>query len=243
MGNPPDKAELVKISVLSKLSGVSSATIKYYIREGLLPGPALRTSRNMAWYDPRTVPRIKAIKELQRSRFLPLKVIKKILDGVQSAPNDEAVVREVTEVLRRTAPVQERTMTQLVAEGVEPGDLSWLERVGLIASTSDAQSGEARYAAEDLALIQVLTKAREVGIRPDMLPPEILLPYVEAVRNLVRMELQMFRMGVLPRAEGELPQLVESATALSEQLVVLLRRKLLLPTLEAIIREEQGSGD
>ena len=73
--------ELVKMSELSRRSGVPAPTIKHYIREGLLPEPAVRTSPNMAYYDAGLVNRIKTIKELQRSRFLPLKVIKDILDG------------------------------------------------------------------------------------------------------------------------------------------------------------------
>ena len=61
----PQREDLVKISELARLSGVSGPTIKYYIGEGLLPQPALKTSRNMAYYDPRLVKRIKAIKALQ----------------------------------------------------------------------------------------------------------------------------------------------------------------------------------
>ena len=51
----PAKAdgELIKMSELSKRSGVPGPTIKHYIREGLLPGPEVRTSRNMAYYDAR----------------------------------------------------------------------------------------------------------------------------------------------------------------------------------------------
>jgi hypothetical protein len=70
-----------------------------------------------------------------------------------------------------------------------------------------------------------------------MLPPEILRAYVEALGNLVRVELQMFRAGVLPVAGNDLAKLSEVATTLSERLVVLLRRKLLLPTLRSLVEE------
>ena len=238
MTKVPDKAGLVKISELSRRSGVSSATIKYYIREGLLPEPPLRTSRNMAWYDPSIVPRIKAIKELQRTRFLPLKVIRKILDGVESAPSNDVVVKEVEQVLRRTAPAAVKRRTTLEEDGVDPVDMDWLTKIGIISPGTD-ENGDEIFDAEDLALINVLIKARAAGIRSDMLPPDILLPYMDAIKNLVRMELQMFRMGVLPRAEVNLPEIIEAGAELSEQLVLLLRRKLLLPTLKAIIAEEK----
>ena len=56
--------ELLKMSELVEASGVSGATIKHYLREGLLPEP-IKTSRNMAWYRPETVERIEVIKRLQ----------------------------------------------------------------------------------------------------------------------------------------------------------------------------------
>ena len=64
---------------LAEAAGVSTGTIKHYLREGLLPEP-IRTSRNMAYYPREFVERLKLIKQLQEERFLPLKVIKEILD-------------------------------------------------------------------------------------------------------------------------------------------------------------------
>jgi hypothetical protein len=50
----------------------------------------------------------------------------------------------------------------------------------------------------------------------------------------VRTELRLFRDGVIPLAGGNLTGLAETATRLSEQLVVVLRRKLILPTLRQL---------
>src|SRR5947208_17178803 len=71
---------LLKMSELAEASGVSSGTIKHYLREGLLPEP-VRTSRNMAWYPREFVERVQLIKQLQEERFLPLKVIKDVLEN------------------------------------------------------------------------------------------------------------------------------------------------------------------
>ena len=66
-----DNRELLKIAELSEITGVPKDSIRYYVKEGLLPRPR-KTSRNMAYYDYATfVPRIKLIKELQERRFLP----------------------------------------------------------------------------------------------------------------------------------------------------------------------------
>ena len=64
---------------LAEAAGVSAGTIKHYLREGLLPEP-VKTSRNMAWYPREFVERVKLIKQLQEERFLPLKVIKEVLE-------------------------------------------------------------------------------------------------------------------------------------------------------------------
>ncbi len=69
---------LLKMSELAEASGVSAGTIKHYLREGLLPEP-VRTSRNMAYYPPEFVERIRLIKQLQEERFMPLKIIRRML--------------------------------------------------------------------------------------------------------------------------------------------------------------------
>ena len=67
-----------KMSELAERSGVSAGTIKHYLREGLLGegDEIVRTSRNMAYYPPEYVERIRLIKRLQEDRFMPLRVIK-----------------------------------------------------------------------------------------------------------------------------------------------------------------------
>ena len=73
---------LLKMKELAEASGVSAGTIKHYLREGLLGSGAdvVKTSRNMAYYPLDYVERIKLIKQLQEERFMPLKVIKSMLD-------------------------------------------------------------------------------------------------------------------------------------------------------------------
>src|SRR6202035_973316 len=68
---------MLKISELAERSGVSAATIKHYLREGLLGDQedVLRTSRNMASYPAHFVDRVRLIKRLQEDRFMPLRVI------------------------------------------------------------------------------------------------------------------------------------------------------------------------
>src|SRR5690242_7862266 len=105
--------DLLKVGQLAQSSGVSIATIKFYLREGLLPRPTLKTSRNMAWYDRSFVERIKAIKRMQE-RFLPLRVIKQLLaDRPHMTAEEAQLVSDLRPVFSQAAvragkPVTER---------------------------------------------------------------------------------------------------------------------------------------
>lgn len=219
---------LVKISVLSQMCGVPGPTIKYYIREGLLPDP-VRTSRNMAWYDPNLVPRIKAIKRLQTTQFLPLKVIRELLEGGDS-PTKPGQLDTMVEAVRRVSSGANVTRAALVAEGASEEDLTWLTEKGLV-------DGGAELSAEDAALVRILMQSRREGLSPGLLPRELLLAYRDAVAELVQFELEMFRRGVVPRAGQDLERMSVVATQISERIVVAMRRKLLIPILEQF-REE-----
>jgi DNA-binding transcriptional MerR regulator len=234
---PPTKSDLVKMSTLAQRSGVPAATIKHYLREGLLPEPGLRTSRNMAFYDAGLVERIQRIKELQRTHFLPLKVIKGVLDG-STEDVDAETAAAIHRALLATAPNETRTRAQLVSAGMPGEALDFFVSLGLV--TASGVGDDETYAGDDLALLRTLGASRRAGITPEMLPPAIIEPYVRAIRELVRTELEMFREGVVPRAGKDLAQITETATKLSEQLVVLIRRKMLLPTLRQIVEEEQA---
>lgn len=223
------------MSALAKKSGVPSATIKHYLREGLLPEPARRTGRTMAYYDESLAERIRRIKRLQREHFLPLSVIKRVLDSAAELDDDEATARAIAGVLARSSGKQTRTRAELIGSGVPAGDLDWLGRLGVL--TPDGEGELARYAGDDLALLRTLSEARKAGLRPEMLPASTLATYARALGALVRAELEMFRAGVLPKAGKQLPALTEAATRLSERLVVLMRRKLLLPTLRQLAAE------
>lgn len=228
---------LVKMSELARLSGVPAATIKHYIREGLVTGPAVRTSRNMAWYDPRVVPRIKAIKELQRSRYLPLKVIKEVLEGASGPADDARVAAAITRVLREVSTETRLSRAQLLSAGVSELELRGLEMMGVVQAHGEGE--EAYFTGDDLEILQVLKRARKAGLTDAMLPYTIMARYIGSIQELVRIELELFTQGVIPNAGDDLETLSEVATRLSERLVILLRRKLLLPTLRSLFEEER----
>ena len=104
---------LLKMRELAEASGVSAGTIKHYLREGLLPEP-VKTSRNMAYYPPEFVERIRLIKQLQEERFMPLKLIKAMLD--EDPERARALVELEDRILERAlAGEQERVSARRAA--------------------------------------------------------------------------------------------------------------------------------
>ena len=97
-----DAAGKMKISELAAAAGVPVATVRHYLREGLLPEPE-KTSRNMAYYPPELVGRIQLIKQLQEDRYLPLKVIRELLESGDGDPDRlRALIELEDRILERT---------------------------------------------------------------------------------------------------------------------------------------------
>lgn len=74
-----NKKKGIRIGELARRAGVTPRTIRFYVEEGLLPQPA-RPSKNIAYYGFDCIEKIKAIKKAQSSRYLPLEVIRRILE-------------------------------------------------------------------------------------------------------------------------------------------------------------------
>jgi DNA-binding transcriptional MerR regulator len=227
------RVSLVKIGELAKRSGVPIATIKHYLREGLI-APTKKSGRTMSWYDQALISRIRTIKELQRRHFLPLDVIRRAIDSDAEASDDVAAAEAIAGVLARHGGKRAHGRDELLARGASVQELDWLAAAGLARPGPDH-----RYRGDDLALLSTLGAARKAGLGADMLPFEILQRYLGALRALVAVELEMFRAGVFPRTgTTDVRRLTTAATRLSERLVVLIRRQLLLPTLARMIEEE-----
>src|SRR5215469_5344529 len=76
----------MRIAELSCDSGVPMPTIKYYLRDGLLP-PGELTSRNQAQYDERHVRRLKLIRALLDVAGLSIAGVRDALAAIDSHPD------------------------------------------------------------------------------------------------------------------------------------------------------------
>jgi DNA-binding transcriptional MerR regulator len=85
----------MRISELSRRSGVARETIHFYLREGLLPKPK-KGGQTIAFYGEEHVERLALIRRM-REKYLPLSVIRRLLDAPMAA--DERDVDALAEVL------------------------------------------------------------------------------------------------------------------------------------------------
>lgn len=80
----------VRISALSSASGVSVATIKFYLREGLLP-PGELTSPTQARYDGSHLARLRLVRALVEVGGLSVAATRQVLAGLGAATLHEAL--------------------------------------------------------------------------------------------------------------------------------------------------------
>ena len=100
----------MRISELSRHSGVPTTTIKYYIRDGLLP-PGSRSQRNQASYDEDHLRRLDLIKALQDVAGLPLDVVREVLEQVDQPWGTSDPVGAALELIHRV-PERDRTAAE-----------------------------------------------------------------------------------------------------------------------------------
>ena len=148
---------LLRMGELAEASGVPAPTIKHYLREGLLPEP-VKTSRNMAYYPPEFVDRIKLIKQLQEERFMPLKAIKAVLD--EDPERARALVELEDRILDRAlAGERTRTSAAEVREryGIPKEVLDRLEELEVLSPNSRG------YSPSDIKIIEAIGRFRAGG--------------------------------------------------------------------------------
>jgi DNA-binding transcriptional MerR regulator len=149
------------MSELAERSGVSAGTIKHYLREGLLDdgGEVVRTSRNMAWYPPAFVERIRLIKRLQEERYMPLRVIKDVMD---SDPARAAALLELEDRIRERAVAAAENGRVDPDEAVRRYEVprNVLDRLGHLGVLTPATEG---YDADDLRIIAAIARFRAGG--------------------------------------------------------------------------------
>nr|WTA64423.1 MerR family transcriptional regulator [Micromonospora sp. NBC_00855] len=179
----------MRISELSRQSGASVPTIKFYLREGLLP-PGTPTARNQADYGERHLRRIRLIRTFTGLAGLDLSSVRELLVAV----DDERVpMADLYEVLNRIiAPYDpqpsgsaeiEQAQAQAEVHGFLKG-LGW-------------QHGPSSTGPE--ALARVLAALRSLGCDADI---DFFAPFAAAAALLASAELDLLPPEVVKQERG-----------------------------------------
>jgi DNA-binding transcriptional MerR regulator len=220
--------KLLRMGELAEASGVPAGTIKHYLREGLLPEP-VKTSRNMAYYPPEFVERIRLIKQLQEERFMPLKVIRSMLD--EDPERAKALVELEDRILER-ALEGERTRTS-PAEVRERYDVpkEVLDRLEEIAVLSPNSRG---YTPSDVRIIEAISRFRAGGYQQEIgFTVYDTLRYKRALEALVTEEVQVLMDRLAGKMEPEqASKLIEAGSEPLKDLIAAMHTKLLVAELE-----------
>ena len=168
--NGVDTEEPVAVGELAKRTGVSTATINYYVNIGLLPRPE-KTGRTRALYPASHTQRIEHIKEL-KGRGLTLKVIKKVLDS--DDPASELGISGASESAAEefgndetTAPMSRDRL--LRESGLTTGLFERLVRAGLLRRSHRVKGRNGVYDRHDLAAARACAVLLQVGVGLDVL--------------------------------------------------------------------------
>jgi DNA-binding transcriptional MerR regulator len=219
---------LLRMRDLASASGVSAATIKHYLREGLLPEP-VRTSRNMAYYPPDFVERIQLIKQLQQERFMPLKAIKRVLD--EDPERTRALVELEDRVIERAAAGEEARVsgTELSRRYDIPKEV--LDRLAELEILSPTRRG---YSPTDVKIVEAIARFRAGGYDERIgFTVYDTLRYKRALAELVKEEVEV----LMGRLAGEMEtdralRLIDDGREPLNDLIAALHSKLLVAELK-----------
>jgi DNA-binding transcriptional MerR regulator len=204
---------LLKMSELAQRSGVSAGTIKHYLREGLLGEgeDIVRTSRNMAYYPPVYVERIRLIKRLQEDRHMPLAVIRdRVLERALEAHEGKRV--SIAEAAKRFE--MPRNVLERLAE------------LGIL--TPNAKG----YDRDDLEIIEAISRFRAGGYNEELgFTVFDTLRYREALQPLVEEEVRTLLDRLVEVEVDEAVEIIAAGAEPLRELIGALHSKLLLEEL------------
>jgi DNA-binding transcriptional MerR regulator len=218
---------LLKMSELADRSGVSTGTIKHYLREGLLPEP-VKTSRNMAYYPPDFVERIRLIKRLQEERFMPLRLIKGVMD--EDPERARAMIELEDRIVERAAAAQERGRVSRAAlrrrYSIPDNVLQRLEELEVLEPNSRG------YDADEVKIIEAICRFRAGGYDEQIgFTVYDALRYREALQPLVEEEVELALSRLADLDVDRAAELIAAGAEPLRELVGAIHSKLLLAEL------------
>ena len=184
----------MKMRELERRTGVNRETIRVYLRHGLLPDP-LRPKANVADYSEEHVRGIFAIRQLQKDKRLPLRRIKRAVDGDASAmPTDASQFSQLDSLIAARAGIDEALLPLTVVQARHAkasDDIRRLEKIGAIRRI---RRRDGFYLSRiDAQLVNLWGDMRAAGFTEALgFTPEVCKLHVETAQALAHEELKIF---------------------------------------------------
>lgn len=222
----------VRMRELERLTGVGRETIRFYIREGLLPEPD-RASANSAFYNEMHVVRLRAIKRLQEERFLPLAIIRTLLDAedgdrwlhADAFPDLDAMLRA-----RLDTGGDGGTLEELAEQtGLSIEELGRAAEEGLLCPDLDG-----RFGPRNFAIARCLRELNAIGFTEARGFVGVGAMYAQFIEWLVGQEMRLFFEHTAGKiGDDEALAMAERGIATVNEMLSLMRTREILRQLEA----------
>ncbi|MFB0919338.1 MAG: MerR family transcriptional regulator [Oscillospiraceae bacterium] len=188
---------LIKISELATLAGESVSTVKYYVKEGLVE-TACKTGKNMAYYAPESVERVKLIRTLQTEKFYPLAVIKHMLRN-KAAGAAEFELLDIINKADQSDYYERLPVSEAAKEAkLKPREVEAIISAGLIVPT---MSGHNRMCTHGDCRLMKLVKTRMTAGIPLEQSIETFSMYESHLRDTTKKDIEsLVRESILVKA-------------------------------------------
>ncbi len=231
---------LLTIDDLAQKVDVPSRTIRYYTQEGLLPPPILRG--RLGLYAEEHIKKLELIKKLQKQTYLPLSVIREIVNNPQKVKLLDENIKLKEEVFAalgyQLTPVKLSIRELANRVGLSLKQIKKIEEMGLIGPehVEDAR----KYDQYDVEIAKMIRKFVDIGLPVDSLGffHELLAKLALEERDLV---FETFRSQIETSPDSVI-KAGKDIVAASNHLILNLHAKLLQRKIESEIFQYSHRG-
>jgi DNA-binding transcriptional MerR regulator len=224
----------LRIGQLAKMAGVSPSTIKHYVNQGLLPRP-MKTSKNMAYYDKSCIDKIRLIKQIQKEKFLPLDVIKRLIDSGESYTEELKLGKAILKshkITPHSKPIRESQIERHTGYSLEKIRILEKERLVL----PHIRNSVKEYDDVDCKIIEIMKFREELGVPFDY-SLEFLRIYRDAIEEAVQRDINLFVRTFISDLHNKAITLMTESDETLDRFMVLYRNKMLRTLSEGAIKE------
>ncbi len=237
----------LKMRELEQATGVGRETIRFYIREGLLPEPE-RPKRNVARYSGVHVDRLKAIKKLQQERFLPLNVIKTIVKAqdADSATGIEGFVgleNALYPLIGDPEKLEPRRLEDVASDtGFTAAEVDELVAIGLV--NVDERDGGRWLDSRNARIVALWRGIRDAGFTEDMgYDAETWSMYATFLNWLVQEEVSAFYNNLADQVgQAEAASMAAEGIRIMNEILPLMRTDRVIRAVEEVSQSGELPG-